>query len=134
MDVDHRTAWRWSAELQRAELGGLLFESSSIMTPAIPTRYVVFFEQGGLSLPDESYYREEHFAPVREAFVAHVERMFELAGLSTTPRRAPQRVFDLETRSPVSHWDNVESRDSQKTYNLDAVGRAIRRRLRRRAA
>jgi len=40
--------------------------------PGDPERYVTMLEQGGLSLPDESYYREEHFAAIREAFVAHV--------------------------------------------------------------
>jgi putative endopeptidase len=78
----------------------------------------VFVEQGGISLPDESYYREEHFAPVRDAFVAHVERMFELAGVD---RRRSARAIGSSTsrrRSPSHHWNNVDSRDSEKTYNL----------------
>jgi putative endopeptidase len=85
--------------------------------PGDPTRYVVLFEQSGLSLPDESYYREDHFASVRGAFVAHVERMFTLAGVDDGAARA-KRVFDLETSIASHHWDAVESRDSQKTYNL----------------
>ena len=87
--------------------------------PGNPERSLAFFEQGGLSLPDESYYRETHFAPVREAFVEHVGRMFELAGLSEPAVRA-RRVFELETRIASGHWDNVSSRDSEKTYNLFA--------------
>ncbi|WP_223693305.1 M13 family metallopeptidase [Leifsonia poae] len=85
--------------------------------PGDPERYLVFAEQAGISLPDESYFREETFAPVREAFVAHIQRMFELAGLDDAPQRA-QRVFDLETAIASHHWDNVKSRDSEKTYNL----------------
>ncbi|NNC12659.1 peptidase M13 [Planctomonas sp. JC2975] len=85
--------------------------------PGNPERYLVFVEQGGISLPDESYYREEQFAPIRAAFVAHVQRMFELAGFQDAPRRA-QNVFDLETAIAKHHWDNVASRDSEKTYNL----------------
>ena len=85
--------------------------------PGNPERYLVFAEQGGISLPDESYYREEKFASVREAYVAHLQRMFELAGLDDAPERA-QRVFDLETAIASHHWDNVASRDSEKTYNL----------------
>ncbi|MHA7984683.1 M13 family metallopeptidase [Rathayibacter sp. CAU 1779] len=85
--------------------------------PGNPERYLVFVEQGGISLPDESYYREEQFAPIRAAFVAHVQRMFELAGSQDAPRRA-QNVFDLETAIAKHHWDNVASRDSEKTYNL----------------
>ena len=85
--------------------------------PGDPTRYVVLFEQSGLSLPDESYYREDHFAGVREAFVAHVVRMFGLVGFDDAAARA-KRVFDLEASIARHHWDQVASRDSEKTYNL----------------
>ena len=34
---------------------------------------IVYLTQGGLSLPDESYYREDSFAEVRTAYVAHVD-------------------------------------------------------------
>ena len=85
--------------------------------PGNPERYLAFFEQGGISLPDESYYREEHFAAVRDAYVVHVRRMFELAGLDDADARAT-RVFNLETEIARRHWDNVASRDKEKTYNL----------------
>ena len=85
--------------------------------PGNPDRYLVFVEQGGLSLPDESYYREEQFASVREAFAGHVERMLQLAGLRDPHERA-QRIVQLETDIARGHWNNVECRDSEKTYNL----------------
>ena len=85
--------------------------------PGDPDRYVTFFEQGGLSLPDESYYREDHFASIRDAFVAHVQRMLELAGVSDAEARS-RRIFELETKLAAGHWNNVDSRDSEKTYNL----------------
>ncbi|WP_374008769.1 M13 family metallopeptidase [Leifsonia sp. LS-T14] len=103
-------------KLERRGLGGFyqLFVDND---PGDPERYLVFLEQAGISLPDESYFREERFAPVREAFVAHIQRMLELAGLDDAATRA-QRVFDLETAIAAQHWDNVASRDSEKTYNL----------------
>lgn len=85
--------------------------------PGNPERYLVFFEQGGISLPDESYYRQEQFADIRTAFVAHLRTMFELAGLEDAAGRA-EGVFELETLIAGHHWDNVRSRDTQKTYNL----------------
>ena len=85
--------------------------------PGDPDRYVTFLEQSGLSLPDESYYREEHFASVRDAFVAHVERMLTLAGVADAAQKAA-RIFELETKIAAGHWNNVDSRDSEKTYNL----------------
>ncbi|MBX3088952.1 MAG: peptidase M13, partial [Cryobacterium sp.] len=71
----------------------------------------------GLGLPDESYYREERFAQVRNAYLSFLERMFELAGFDSAAERA-RRVFALETEIATKHWDNVASRDSERTYNL----------------
>jgi putative endopeptidase len=95
--------------------------------PGNPERYIALFEQGGLGLPDESYYREEKFAEIRTAYRAYLEKMFGLAGVPDAAARAA-RVFELETTIAASHWDNVASRDSEKTYNLttwhDVVTRA----------
>jgi putative endopeptidase len=85
--------------------------------PGNPQRYVVFFDQAAISLPDESYYREDRFARVRDGFAGHVQRMFELAGLPDSGGAA-RRVFELETAVAGHHWDKVASRDSEKTYNL----------------
>jgi putative endopeptidase len=103
-------------ELERAGVSGFyqLFVDND---PGDPERYLVFAEQGGIGLPDESYFREEKFADVRAAYLSHLERMFGLAGLSEPAERA-ERVFALETAIAGVHWDNVASRDSEKTYNL----------------
>jgi putative endopeptidase len=105
-----------TGQLQRGGLSGF-FGVFVDNDPGNPERYLVFLEQGGISLPNENYYREEQFAPVREAYLGHIARMFELAGLDDAPARA-QRVFDLETEIAARHWDNVTTRDSEKTYNL----------------
>jgi len=84
--------------------------------PGQPERYLVFLEQSGLGLPDESYYREEKFADIRAKYQDYLERILGLAGLSDTAVRA-QRIVDLETELAGHHWDNVANRDSEKTYN-----------------
>jgi putative endopeptidase len=103
-------------QLQRGGLSGF-YDVFVDNDPGNPERYLVFFEQGGISLPDESYFREENFASVRDAFVVHVRKMLELAGVDEAETRAT-RVFALETEIAKRHWDNVASRDSEKTYNL----------------
>jgi putative endopeptidase len=82
-----------------------------------PSRYVVYLEQAGLGLPDESYYREEQHADKRAAYVGHVERMLALAGWPA-PAEAAARVMALETRLAAGHWDKVTNRDPVKTYTL----------------
>jgi putative endopeptidase len=85
--------------------------------PGNPERYLVFLEQAGIGLPDESYYREEKFAEIREKYVAYLERILGLAGLDSPAERAA-RVFALESDLAGHHWDNVRTRDSEATYNL----------------
>ena len=83
-------------------------------------RYLVNVLQGGLGLPDESYYREDKFADIRTAYVAHLERMFVLAGVPDAAAAA-QRVMDLETRLAQGHWERAATRDVLKTYNLTTL-------------
>ncbi len=97
-----------------------------------PERYVVYLVQSGLGLPDEAYYREDQYAPVREKYTPHVARMLAIAGVSpetwgTTPQEAAERVVALETRLAAHHWDVVRDRDATLTYNpmsLDALAEA----------
>ncbi len=46
-----------------------------------PDEYVLYVGQGGLGMPDESYYREERHAQVRAAYLPHVARMLQLGGV-----------------------------------------------------
>ncbi|WP_439901878.1 M13 family metallopeptidase [Microbacterium azadirachtae] len=85
--------------------------------PGDPARYVPFLVQAGLSLPDESYYRLDSFEGTRTAYRAHLERILTLAGVADAADQA-ERAFGLEHEIAGHHWDNVESRDAVKTYNL----------------
>ncbi|NMM84374.1 peptidase M13 [Rhodococcus sp. SRB_17] len=98
---------------QRTGVGGAI--SHYVDTDAKNSeRYLIHFSQAGISLPDESYYREDNYAEIREKFVAHVEKMFNLAGLGYEA----QRVFDLEKKIAAGHWDVVKRRDAELSYNL----------------
>jgi putative endopeptidase len=85
--------------------------------PGDPERYLVFLEQSGIGLPDESYFREDTFASIRDAYRGHLERMFALAGCSDAADRAA-RVYSIEEKFAAVHWDNVKTRDTHATYNL----------------
>jgi putative endopeptidase len=89
------------------------------------SRYLPYLQQSGLGLPDESYYREDSFAPVREQYVAHVARMLVLAGVADEEAAAAlaDRVMALETRLAAGHWDRVRCRDAVAMYNkVDRAG------------
>ncbi|MGW0020825.1 M13 family metallopeptidase [Rhodococcus sp. NPDC003382] len=80
-------------------------------------RYLMHVAQSGIGLPDESYYREDRYAEIRDEYVAHIGRMFALAGLD----HDPQRVLALETKLAGGHWDVVKRRDADLTYNLTTL-------------
>ena len=77
-------------------------------------RNILYVMQAGIGLPDESYYREDEHAEVREKYVAHIGRLLGLAGLDAAQAEA---IMALETRIAKSHWDRVAARDAVKTYN-----------------
>ncbi|GAB3245897.1 M13 family metallopeptidase [Arthrobacter pigmenti] len=81
-----------------------------------PTRCVFHLLQGGLGLPDESYYREDKFAGIRDQYREHLSRLLPLAGV--TAAEAAGQVLDLETRLASHHLDSVSCRNPQLTYNL----------------
>lgn len=113
---------RTIGELEREGVGGAIGTYIE-PDPGNPQRYVVFFVQSGLSLPDESYYRLENFDKTRTAYRTYVATMLGLAGVDGADAQA-DRVLALETELASHHWDNVRSRDAVATYNLmswDAV-------------
>ena len=83
-------------------------------------RYLFHITQGGLGLPDESYYRGDKFVETREKYVAYLTRLLELAehGDAAT---AAQSVLDIDTRLAAGHWERAATRDVQKTYNLTTL-------------
>jgi putative endopeptidase len=107
---------RTLGELERDGIGGLigLYVEPD---PGNPQRYVPFLVQGGLSLPDESYYRLENFDTLRTVYRGHIERLLALADVPDAADAA-DRIFALETEVATHHWDNVRSRDAVATYNL----------------
>jgi len=77
--------------------------------------------QGGLGLPDRDYYLKEDtkFAEIRDAYVKHMARMFEL--LRDTPSNASQAanvVMGLETVLAKASLSQIEQRDPHAIYHM----------------
>ena len=103
------------ARLEMRGIGGIF--GAAIYPDAMDSNTnILYIGQGGLSLPDESYYREEQFAPIREAFLDHVAKMCALVGIADGPSLAT-KILALETEIATHHWDQVKDRDATLTYN-----------------
>ena len=75
----HEELAREMGRLMREGIGGLI--GAYVGTdPHDSSRYMVSLVQSGIGLPDEAYYREDDYAPIREAYVAHTARLLDLAG------------------------------------------------------
>ncbi len=83
-----------------------------------PTKYAPFLLQGGLGLPERSYYLDpsESMASIRAQYLAHVTAMLKLVGLADPEKRAAA-VVDLETRMAKVHASREESGDVLKGNN-----------------
>ncbi|WP_024816786.1 M13 family metallopeptidase [Arthrobacter sp. 31Y] len=108
--------------LFRSDVSGL-FSIYPAPDAGNPERIVLYIGQGGLGLPDESYYREEKFAAIVAAYGDYIAKLFNLAGIADAQASA-QRIVALETALASHHWDNVTLRDPQKTYNLKTADEA----------
>ncbi|HEX8922432.1 MAG TPA: M13 family metallopeptidase, partial [Pyrinomonadaceae bacterium] len=72
----------------------------------------------GLGLPDRDYYvkTEPRFKEAREKYLAHVARIFTLAGYSEAQAKAAaDKVFQLELQLAQVSLDNVALRDPKAT-------------------
>lgn len=83
-----------------------------------PEVYAVTLLQAGLGMPDRDYYisADPKLAETRAAYLAHLEKMFGLAGQDNGAARA-RALLAFETGIAKVHWTQAESRDATKAYN-----------------
>lgn len=84
-----------------------------------PTTHIAELTQGGLGLPDRDYYfsTDAKLVAAKGAYRTYLIRLFDLAGMKDGAARA-DRVIGLETEIAKSHWTRIDTRDSDKTFNL----------------
>jgi putative endopeptidase len=81
--------------------------------------------QGGLSLPEKSYYTEAEHQEKRDAFLAHVERMLVIGGVdAAAAKEQAKAVLAFETRLAAASLAPVELRNPANQYNFVTVEEA----------
>ncbi len=83
------------------------------------TKYSANFEQDGLGLPDESYYREDEYEGYRTKYIEHIAKQLVLAGVVSEEEaaHAASEVMVYETELAAHHWDVVKSREIDPQNN-----------------
>ncbi len=91
------------------------------------SRVIGYAFQGGLGLPEKSYYTEEtgDKKQKRDAYVAHVAKTLELAGVSADDAaKQAQAVLAIETRLANASLSPIELRNPANQYNFVTVADA----------
>jgi len=98
------------------------------------SQIIAELDQGGLGLPDRDYYFKDDPKSVelRQKYVAHVQKMFQLLGDDAAKAEAEAKiVMDIETGLAKGALDSTSRRDPQKIYHklsnqeLAALNRAF---------
>jgi putative endopeptidase len=102
----------------------VLFRFGSGQDQKDSTKVIGQILQGGLSLPDRDYYTKDDApsALIRAKFVAHVARMFELAGDDAdTAAKEANSVMGIETRLAAASMTRIQQRDPDARYHKMSV-------------
>jgi putative endopeptidase len=93
------------------------FGVGQLPDPKDPQRYAIAAGQSGLGLPDREYYLkdDEKFEEIRNKYVAHIAKMFDLAGLADGAAAA-DTIMALETRIAAEHMTKEQSRRYLENY------------------
>jgi putative endopeptidase len=97
-----------------------LFDFSSTQDFVDSTKVIGDADQGGLGMPDRDYYTrdDERSKQLRTDYVAHVSKMFQLAGDPAEKATAEaQTVMNVETALAKASLTNVQLRDPKANYH-----------------
>jgi putative endopeptidase len=108
-----------AARLQQEGVG-VLFGFRATQDAKDSSQVVGAAWQGGLGLPEREYYlkQDDKSKQVRDAYMKHVAKMFELLGDSTdTAAAEATTVLAIETSLANASMKNTDLRDPNKTYH-----------------
>jgi putative endopeptidase len=88
------------------------------------TKYQVYIAQGGLSLPDRSFYfdTDAKAKTIREKFVVHVGNMFKIMGYEPSKAKlAADKLMEIETAIAKTSRKREDTRDPLNNYHKMTV-------------
>src|SRR5258706_642748 len=103
---------------------GSLFSFRSSQDAKNSSEVIAEADQGGLGLPDRDYYLKDDpkSHELRKAYLAHVQKIFELLGDKPEVATAEAAtVLRIETELSKGHLTRVERRDPPKLYHRITV-------------
>lgn len=78
--------------------------------------HTVYIGQGGIGLPNRDYYFDETKKEIREKYVEHIAKIFELAKIEDASTKAAN-IFAFETNLAKAMMEPAQMRIPELTYN-----------------
>ena len=100
--------------------GSPLFDIHVAQDDKNSSKNAVFLSQGGLSLPDRSFYfdTDARTVSIREEFVVYLANMFKIMGNDEAKAKASaENIMKLETELAKMSRKTEDTRDPHKNYN-----------------
>src|SRR3546814_8452798 len=88
---------------------------------------IAYATQGGLGLPDKTYYFDADKKPIRDAYEKHMAKVLELSGIAASDAaKQAKAVLAFETRQAkasksqedLTHDMSLYNRSEENTYEL----------------
>ena len=105
--------------------GTLLFGAGSAQDPDNSEQVIADLDQGGLGLPDQSYYTKDDpkSKEIRARYLLHVQAVFQLLGDAPDAAKAnAETVMRMETVLAKASWTRVEQRNPYNLKNKMKIG------------
>ena len=109
-----------TASYMHTVAGSPLFGFYALQDDKISSKIAIMVYQGGLSLPDRSFYfdNDARAISIRQKFVNHLENVFVIVGYSSErAKTAAQGLMKLETAIAKTSRKREDTRDPWMNYN-----------------
>ncbi len=106
------------------ESGSPMFGFYIAQDDKISSKYAIFVSQGGLSLPDRTFYvdNDDRAVKIREKFIPYMVNMYKIMGYDDArAQSAATNVMKLETAMAKAFRKREDTRDPHENYNKMSI-------------
>lgn len=104
----------------QGRLGASFFGTGISIDQKNPTAYAVSLGQSGIGLPSRDYYLDARFSDKKALYRTYIETLLTYVEWEN-PSVTADAILALEERIAEAHWNVIENRNRDKTYNPTTI-------------
>ncbi|AEA45416.1 M13 family metallopeptidase [Fluviicola taffensis] len=87
----------------------------------------IYMSQSGIGLPNRDYYFQENKQAIRDGYILHIQKSFQLLGESeASAKTKASDIFNFEKELASAMMTPSESRLPEKTYNMMSLDQVVK--------